>query len=206
EYTIMPDPIEAFAFVALGVTTNSEITIKNCPLDFLELELEKIKIMGQNFTLSKERKSQNGNFRIVDVKLKKSNLRALPDKISCQPFPGLNIDNLPFFIPILTQAKGRTLVHDWVYENRAIYGLELQKVGAEIYLIDPHRLFVEGKTKMTGAELMCPPAIRPAVAVLIAMIAAKGKSLLRNCYPIERGYENIVSRLHAIGVDIEQVN
>lgn len=205
KYHIMPDPIESMSFISLAVTTQSAITVKNCPLDFLELELEKLSVMGQKFTLKNKRMSQNGKFTIVDISFTKSSLTALPDKIYGRPFPGLNIDNLPFFVPMLTQAKGRTLVHDWVYENRAIYYLELQKLGAQITLLDPHRVFVEGPTILKANELMCPPAIRPAVAVLIAMLAAKGKSVLRNSYPIERGYENLPKRLTALGAHIERV-
>lgn len=205
EYTIMPDPIVAMSFISLAVTTKSSLTVTNCPLDFLELELEKLAVMGQKFSFHKKRVSKNKKFNIVDITFHPSSLDALPDKIYGRPFPGLNIDNLPFFVPILTQAKGRTLVHDWVYENRAIYYLELQKLGAQITLLDPHRVFVEGVTQLKGNELMCPPAIRPAVAILIAMIAAKGTSVLRNSYPIERGYENLTEKLKAIGVDIERI-
>jgi len=106
------------------------------------------------------------------------------------------------FVPILTQAKGRTLVHDWVYENRAIYFLDFQKLGANLTLLDPHRVFVEGPSKLKGNELMCPPAIRPAVALLVAMIAASGKSVMRNSYTIERGYEKLAQRLSAVGAQI----
>ena len=129
----------------------------------------------------------------------------MPDKIYGRPFPGLNIDNLPLFVPILTQARGRTLVHDWIYENRAIYYLELQKLGAKIALLDQHRVFVEGPIRFRANELMCPPAIRPAVVIVIAMLAAKGKSVLRNSYAIDRGYENLVEKLKGVGAKIERV-
>lgn len=205
-YSIMPDPIVAMTWISLGITTGSAITVKSAPIQFLELELEKLRVMGQTFSLSKRKKSKSGNFDVVDITLKKSTLKALPDKVYGRPFPGLNIDNLPFFIPILTQAKGRTLVHDWVYENRAIYYMELQKLGAKLFLVDPHRVFVEGKTALKANELMCPAAIRPAMAVLIAMIAAKGESVLRNCYTIERGYEHLVPTLQSLGVDIEPID
>ena len=119
------------------------------------------------------------------------------------PFPGLNIDNLPFFVPIATQAKGTTLIHDWVYENRAIYYMELSKLRANIILADPHRVYVEGPTKLRGAEVICPPALRPAAIILIAMLAAEGSSILRNVYSINRGYENLVQRLQSIGAKIE---
>lgn len=204
EYSVMPDPIEAMTWIALAITTKSKLTIANCPMDFLELELEKLRVMGQGIDIKKARKSTNGKFNIVDIEFAPSKLIALPDKIYGRPFPGLNIDSLPLFVPILTQAKGRTLVHDWVYENRAIYFTEMQRLGAKITLLDPHRVFVEGPTKLSATEMMCPPAIRPAVAVLIGMIAATGRSVMRNAYTIERGYENLVERLQGVGVKIEK--
>jgi len=204
-YSIMPDPIEAMTFFALAITTKSNLIIKNCPLEFLELELEKLKVMGQKFELLRRRKSGNGEFDLVDVKFIPSKLSALPDKIYGRPFPGLNIDNLPFFVPILALARGRTLVHDWVYENRAVYYLELQKLGAKITLLDPHRVFVEGPSKFYANELMSPSAIRPAVVVLLTMLAAPGRSVLRNSYTIERGYENLAERLQKVGAKIERV-
>ncbi|PJA90453.1 MAG: UDP-N-acetylglucosamine 1-carboxyvinyltransferase [Candidatus Magasanikbacteria bacterium CG_4_9_14_3_um_filter_32_9] len=204
-YSLIPDPIEAMTFLSLAITTRSNIIIENCPLDFLELELEKLSVMGQKYNIVKKYLSKNGKFNMADIEILPSELSALPDKIYGRPFPGLNIDNLPFFVPILTQAKGRTLVHDWVYENRAIYFLELQKLGANLILLDPHRVFVEGPTALKGNELMCPPAIRPATAILICMLAASGKSVLRNSYPIERGYEDLAGRLQQLGANIERV-
>lgn len=204
EYFVMPDPIEAMTGIALAIATKSKMTIANCPLDFLELELEKLRVMGQGMKIKNKRLSESGKFNVADIEFTPSALMALPDKIYGRPFPGLNIDNLPLFVPILTQAKGRTLVHDWVYENRAIYYTELQRLGAKITLLDPHRVFVEGPTKFCPAEIMCPPAIRPAVAVLIGMIAAKGRSVLRNAYTIERGYEDLAKRLKTVGVKIER--
>lgn len=204
-YQIMPDPIEAMTWISLACTSKSNLIVGGAPLDFLELELEKLSVMGQKFEILKKYKSTNGKFNLADIKFLPSKLIALPDKIHAQPFPGINIDNLPFFVPILTQAKGRTLVHDWIYEDRAAYYLELQKLGAKITLLDLHRVFVEGPTKFIANEMMCPSAIRPAMVVLIGMLAAKGKSVLRNPYTIERGYENLAERLQKIGAKISKV-
>ena len=206
EYFVSPDPVDAMAWISLAVTTKSPLTIKNCSLDFLDLELEKLSIMGQKYHTKNKRKSKNKKFPIADIQIIPSNLKALPDKIYGRPYPGLNIDNVSLFVPILTQAKGRTLVHEWVYENRALYYLELQKFGANVMLLDPHRALVEGKTDLTGSEVICPPAIRPGMAVLICMLAAKGKSILRNAYPIERAYERVVERLQKVGARIERTN
>jgi UDP-N-acetylglucosamine 1-carboxyvinyltransferase len=205
EYPVMPDPIVAMTFIAAAITTGSNLIIKNCPLEFLELELYKLEIMGQKLFIKNERLSKNGKFKIVDIEIVSSKLTALPDKIYGRPFPGLNIDNLPLFIPILTQARGRTMVHDWAYENRAVYALELQKLGAKITLLDPHRVWVEGPTELVPADMVCPPALRPAVNLLIAMLAASGKSVLRDTHVIDRGYENLYDILNKAGAEIKIV-
>ena len=93
------------------------------------------------------------------------------------PFPGLNIDNLPFFAVIAATAEGKTIIHDWVYENRAIYLTELNRLGARVQLLDPHRVIVEGPTRWRGQQVVCPPALRPAVCILLGMLAARGESV-----------------------------
>ena len=203
-YPVMPDPIESMAFIAVAATTNSSITIKNCPFDFLELELEKLGLMGWKYKIIRKYKSKNNQFDLVDIKTFKSKLKALPDKIHSKPYPGLNIDHLPFFVPIATQAEGETLIHDWVYEGRAVYYTELQKLGAKVKLADSHRVYITGPTKLQAAEISCPPALRPAVIILIAMLAAKGQSKLHQIYSIERGYENIDQRLNNLGAKIKK--
>lgn len=203
-YSPSEDPIESMLFLSIAATTNSSITIKRCPIDFLELELLKLEKMGFRYEMSKVYKADNGETDLVDIKtLKSDQLVALEEKIHPQPYPGLNIDNLPFFAPIAARAKGRTLIHDWVYENRAIYFTELSKLGVNIELVDPHRVFITGPTKWRAAEVVCPPALRPAVIVLIGMLAAEGTSTLRNIYSIARGYEDLAERLNSLGAKIE---
>jgi UDP-N-acetylglucosamine 1-carboxyvinyltransferase len=205
DYPIMPDPIEAMTLVSIAITTKSNLKITGCPIDFLRLELEKLRTMGQKFNVSEIYKSENDNFDLVDLEIIPSKLIALPDKIYGSPYPGLNIDNLPLFLPILTQAEGKTLVHDWAYENRAIYYTELNRLGGDILLLDPYRVIVTGQTRLIPAEIICPPALRPSINLLTCMLAAPGKSILRNAYPIDRGYEHIVGRLNNIGADIQRI-
>ena len=95
------------------------------------------------------------------------------------------------------------MIHDWVYENRAIYLTELNRLGADITLADPHRLYVNGGTSLKGAQIVCPPALRPSMVILISMLGASGTSILRNVYMINRGYEEIAERLNSIGADIK---
>jgi len=202
-YHLAEDPIDTMFFLAAAAVTKSSITIKRCPLDFLELELLKLEKMGMRFTLSKPYLSHNERTRLVDIKTSPSRLVALEEKIECRPYPGLNIDNLPFFAVIATQAEGTTFIHDWVYEKRAIYYKELDKLGADTLLADPHRIYIHGKTPLKAAEVICPPALRPAAIVLIGMLAADGVSVLRNIYSINRGYEGIIKRLNSLGANIK---
>ena len=205
EYTPSEDPIEAMSFMAAGIATHSEITIKRLPIDFLEIELEILRTMGQKFTISTEYLSDNGRTKLVDVKIRKSKLVAPVDKIHPMPFPGLNIDCLPFFSLIAASAEGRT-IHDWVFENRAIYSTELNRLNANIELLDAHRIFVTGPTNWRPAEMMAPPALRPAVVVMLAMLCAPGQSILRNVYSIARGYEDFAQRLGKLGADIQPLS
>lgn len=202
EYTLSEDPTDTMFFLAAAMVTKSSITITRAPIDFLELELLKLEKMGFKYTKSKPYLSYNGRTRLVDIVTKPSKLTALHEKIYARPYPGLNIDNLPFFAVIATQAEGQTLIHDWVYEKRAIYFTELDKLGAETVLADPHRIFIHGPTTLKPAELICPPALRPATILLIAMLGAKGRSILRNIYSINRGYEKLVERLGALGAKV----
>ena len=174
-------------------------------VDFLQLELLKLEKMGFKYEITKKYLSRNGKTNLVDLKTFSSKLVALEEKI--HPLPssaGINIDNLPFFVPVAIMAKGETLIHDWVYENRAIYFVELNKLGAKVKLMDPHRVLIEGPRKLTGVEMTSPPALRPGAIILVAMLAAKGKSVLKDVYHIERGYENLVERLQKLGAGIKK--
>ena len=164
----------------------------------------KLEKMGMYFTVGEVYKADNGRTDLVDIQCHESpQLIALEDKIEAHPYPGLNIDNLPYFVPVAAAAKGRTLIHDWIYENRAIYYTELNKLSANVQLADVHRAYVTGPTKWKAAEVICPPALRPAVLVLIGMLAAPGTSILRNVYSISRGYEDLAERLNKLGASIE---
>ncbi|WP_432891151.1 helix-turn-helix domain-containing protein [Kribbella sp. CA-245084] len=203
DYAPSEDPIEAMSLLTAAIVTKSEITIRRAPVEFLEIELALLEEMGLDYDRSTEYLAENGRTRLVDLTTRPSKLHAPIDKIHPMPFPGLNIDNLPFFAVIAAIATGQTLIHDWVYENRAIYLTDLNKLGGRVKLLDPHRVMVEGPTHFSGTEMMCPPALRPAVVTLIAMMAAKGTSVLRSVYVINRGYEDLATRLNLLGAQIE---
>ncbi|MEX2014952.1 MAG: UDP-N-acetylglucosamine 1-carboxyvinyltransferase [Candidatus Saccharimonadales bacterium] len=199
------DPIESMTFIAAAVVTNSQISIKRAPIDFVELEILKLSKMGLRVTVDKTYKSDNGHSNLADITVYKHDgkLKALEEKIYGRPYPGLNIDNLPYFVPIAAVAQGRTLIHDWVYEERALYYTEMRKLGVNITLADPHRAYIDGPTKWREDDVVCPPALRPAVLLLLGMLAADGTSILRNVYSINRGYEYLAERLNTLGAKIE---
>jgi UDP-N-acetylglucosamine 1-carboxyvinyltransferase len=203
DYAPSEDPIEAMSLLTAAIVTGSTITIERVPIEFLEIELSLLEEMGLQYDRSDEYMARNEQTRLVDITTRPSELHAPIDKIHPMPFPGLNIDNLPFFAAIAAVAEGQTLIHDWVYENRAIYLVELNKLGAQVTLMDPHRVMIEGPTRWSGAEVICPPALRPAVVILLSMMAAKGTSVLRSTYAIHRGYEGLAERLNELGASIE---
>lgn len=205
EQYVSEDPIESMMLLASAIVTESEIEIKRCPIDFLTLELLKLKKMGFKYTSSEVYMSKNGGTKLVDIKTKVSKLKAVSDKIHAQPYPGINTDNLPFFAVIACMAEGTTLIHDWMWENRAIYFTELNRLGAQVNLADPHRVFINGKVELKPAQVVCPPALRPAMIIFVAMLGAKGESVLRNIYSIRRGYEEIAERLNGLGAAIEVI-
>jgi UDP-N-acetylglucosamine 1-carboxyvinyltransferase len=191
------------SLLTAGIVTQSNLTIKRAPIEFLEIELAILEEMGLDYDLTPEYLAINGHARLVDLTVRPSPLRSPIDKIHPMPFPGLNIDNLPFFAVIAATAQGKTIIHDWVYENRAIYLTELNRLGARVQLLDPHRVIVEGPTRWRGQQVVCPPALRPAVCILLGMLAARGESQLRDVYVINRGYEDLANRLNALGANIE---
>ena len=205
EYYPSEDPIEAMSFVAAAVVTKSQLTIKRAPIEFLEIEMATLAGMGLDYSLSAEYLADNEHTRLVDIEVRPSQLTAAKDKLHALPFPGINMDNLPFMGLIATMAEGRTLVHDWSYENRAIYFTELTKLNASVELVDPHRVYLSGPTKWKPADVVSPPALRPSVVILLAMLAAPGESILRDVYSINRGYEELAERLNSIGADIKIV-
>ncbi len=203
DYAPSEDPIEAMSLLAAAIVTDSEITIRRVPIEFLEIELALLEEMGFRYERSEEYVAANEHTRLVDITTLVSDLHSPIDKIHPMPFPGLNIDNLPFFAVIAAVAEGQTLLHDWVYENRAIYLTDLTKLGASVKLLDPHRVMIEGPTRWRGAEIVCPPALRPAVVILLGMLACRGTSVLRSVYVINRGYEDLAARLNDLGASIE---
>ena len=192
-HEVIPDPIEAGTFIVIGAMAPGKIKVTNVNLSHLDLFLAKLEEMGVDF-------ERGENYVIVSHSPK---LRAT--KVQALPYPGFPTDLLPIIIPLLISADGKSLVHDPLYENRFNYIQELKKMGADIEMVDPHRTFVFGPTKLSGAAIDSWD-IRAGACLVIAALSAEGKTTIDNVFQIDRGYEKIEERLQKLGADIKRIN
>ncbi|MBL7156141.1 MAG: UDP-N-acetylglucosamine 1-carboxyvinyltransferase [Candidatus Pacebacteria bacterium] len=192
EYNIIPDYLEAGTFMIAGAVTPGVLKIKNFPFNDLDLFLAKLEEMGVKF------KVENDSME-VDFS---PNLKSV--RIQALPYPGFPTDLLPVVIPLLTQAQGRSLIHDPLYENRLNFLSELRKMNADIEIVDPHRAFIFGKTLLFSTDISSWD-IRAGACLLIAGLIAKGETKINNIYQIDRGYEKIDEKLRAVGAKIKRV-
>ena len=172
-YAPSEDPIEAMSLITAAIVTESEITIRRVPIEFLEIELALLEEMGFQYERTEEYLAGNEHTRLVDLTTKASTLHAPMDKVHPMPFPGPQ-HRQP---AVLRRHRG----HRDRPDDDPRLGLRepchlphrAHQAGAGVTLLDPHRVLVEGPTRWSAAELMCPPALRPAVVILLAMMAAK---------------------------------
>lgn len=202
-HRMLPDMIEIGSFIGLAATTNSEITIKDCAIQELGVIPNVFKKMGIEM-----------EFRGDDIYLPAQDsykINSLIDgsmlTIRDGIWPAFTPDLISVALVTATQAKGSVLIHQWMFESRLFFVDNLIDMGAKIILCDPHRAVVIGsnrETKLRGIT-MSSPDIRAGVSMLIAALAAQGKSTIHNIEQIDRGYQDIENRLRALGADIKRV-
>jgi UDP-N-acetylglucosamine 1-carboxyvinyltransferase len=202
-HTILPDMVEIGSFIGMAAITESEITIKNTSYENLGIIPDSFRRLGINF----ERRGDD----IFIPSQKHYEIETFIDgsimTISDAIWPGLTPDLLSIFLVVATQAKGAVLIHQKMFESRLFFVDKLIDMGAQIILCDPHRATVIGQDKMIRLKgtVMSSPDIRAGVALLIAALSAEGRSVIHNIEQIDRGYQNIDSRLNALGADIQRV-
>lgn len=189
EHTVIPDPIEAGTFAIAAVATKSELVIKNVIKDHLDLVFYKLTEMGAKF-----------EFDGTMLKIKPVGMLSAA-KIEARIFPGLPTDLQAPFGMLATQAQGTSLIHDTLFEGRLGYINELNKMGANAIICDPHRALISGPTQLYGTEITSYD-LRAGATMIIAALTAQGESVISNIEQIDRGYENIEERLKNIGADI----
>jgi UDP-N-acetylglucosamine 1-carboxyvinyltransferase len=204
QHRILPDMIEVGSFIGLAAMTQSDILIKNAGVEHLGIIPEKFQQLGIQM-----------NFLGDDIHIPSQELYEIQKymdggvlTIYDHPWPGFTPDLLSIVLVTAIQAKGSVLIHQKMFESRLFFVDKLIDMGAQIILCDPHRAVVIGlerAQKLRGIT-MSSPDIRAGVALLIAALSAEGKSIIQNIEQIDRGYQNIDSRLLQLGADIKRVS
>jgi UDP-N-acetylglucosamine 1-carboxyvinyltransferase len=192
-HQIIPDSIEAATFLIMGVATGSAIKVKNAREEHLDLVLEKLREFGANFKISKN---------IIEVIPAKKIVAV--SKVDTRTYPGIPTDAQSLFGVLATQAEGKTLIHDSLYEGRFNYAKEIMKMGAKSKALNVHQAIIEGPTKLKG-RVITSYDLRAGAALIIAALVAEGKTIINNIYQVDRGYEKIEERLQALGADIKRI-
>ena len=199
EFTIGSDYLEVVSFIGAAVVTHGSIRVRNAGVQYLEMIRMVFNRMGVDWTI-------DGDDILVPAQQR---LEIEPDlggaipSITVMPWPAFPTDLMSIAIVVATQAKGSILFHDWMYPSRMFFTDKLVGMGAQVVLCDPHRCIVNGPSKLY-AEKMESPDIRAGMALLLAALAANGKSTVRNVSQIDRGYENVDGKLRALGAKIER--
>lgn len=203
-HTLLPDMIEVGSFIGMAAMTRSEITIKDVSFENLGIIPAQFARMGINF----EQRGDDIYIPRHDHYEIESFIDGSIMNISDAPWPGLTPDLLSVFLVVATQAKGAVLIHQKMFESRLFFVDKLIDMGAQIILCDPHRATVIGQDHQIQlrATTMSSPDIRAGVALLIAAMSADGRSIIQNVEQIDRGYQNIDTRLNALGADIRRID
>jgi len=200
EFTIGPDYLEVVSFIGAAVVTRGSIRIRNAGPDYLHM----IRLVFGRLGVRWETEGEDilvPEEQPLEIQPDLGN--AIPE-ISVMPWPAFPTDLMSIAIVVATQARGSILFHDWMYPSRMYFTDKLVSMGAQIVLCDPHRAIVQGPTRLYGENLESPD-IRAGMALVLAALAARGESLIRNVGQIDRGYERVDEKLRALGARIERI-
>jgi UDP-N-acetylglucosamine 1-carboxyvinyltransferase len=202
-HAIGSDYIEAGSLIGLAAATRSEIEITNIDTTIMRMILFQFENIGVNVEIDAKKKRMRVSGR-QKLAIRKDLGNAIP-KIEDNPWPGFPADLMSIILVTATQSRGTCLVHEKMFESRLFFVDKLISMGAQIVLCDPHRAMVVGPTPLYGASISSPD-IRAGMALLIAALAAKGKSIIQNISQIDRGYYKIDERLIALGAHITRIS
>ena len=195
-YRTPPDRIEAGSFLLLAALAARDVTVSGCNPRELESLLEIFSVSGVPFSVSRSSVSVFGG-------RKKNKEYTPPAEIRTHEYPGFPTDLQAPMTVFLTQSGGETVVFETIFEGRLSYTEEIVRMGAHITMMDTHRILVKGPTLLRGREMESPD-LRAGLSFIIAAAVAKGRSIVHNVSNIDRGYEDIESRLRALGLSIER--
>ncbi len=201
EFTIGSDYLEVVSFIGAAVVTKGAIRIQNASphyLDMVRIVFNRLgvswEVEGEDILVPEEQR----------LSIEPDLGNAIPE-ITVMPWPAFPTDLMSIAIVVATQSNGNVLFHDWMYPSRMFFIDKLVSMGAQIVLCDPHRCIVNGPTILAG-EILESPDIRAGMSLILAALAAKGTSIIRNISQIDRGYDSVDKKLRALGARIERVN
>jgi len=194
DFTIGADFMEVGSFIGLAAVTRGDLFIEG----IRSADIRPAKIAFGKLGIVWEHSGETLHVPAIQALEVNHDLGGMIPKIDDAPWPGFPPDLTSIVTVVATQVNGTVLIHEKMFESRMFFVDKLIGMGGRIVLCDPHRAVVSGPTRLTGSELQSPD-VRAGMAMVIAAMAAEGKSLIDNVYQIERGYENIVARLSSLG-------
>ncbi|MGB7538390.1 MAG: UDP-N-acetylglucosamine 1-carboxyvinyltransferase [Anaerolineales bacterium] len=200
EYTLGADYLEVVSFIGAAAVTGGEIRIRNAQPQHLAMSRLVFRRLGVDWEI-------DGADILVPASQRmtiEQDLGGAIPEIKTNVWPAFPTDLTSIAITVATQAQGTVLFHDWMFPSRMYFTDKLVSMGARIILCDPHRAIVQGKNELVGENLESPD-IRAGMSLILAALAAKGASKIRNISQIDRGYERIDEKLKALGADIQRV-
>ena len=201
EFMVGPDYIEVVSFIGAAVVTRGNIRIRRAGNQYLDMVRQVFQRLGVTW------QTEGDDLLVAE----EQSLTVMPDlggaipEIKTNVWPAFPTDLTSIAITVATQAHGSVLFHDWMYPGRMYFTDKLVAMGAQIVLCDPHRCIVQGPTQLYGEKVESPD-IRAGMALLLAALAAKGTSTIRNVGQIDRGYENVDGKVRALGAKIERIS
>lgn len=193
EHTILPDANEAATFLVLGAVTLSDITVINARFEHLEAIIEKLTEFGVGIEVLDENR----------IRVFPKSTLVSPGKVKPELYPGIPTDTQSLFGVLAAVSQGETLIHDHFYEGRFNYVSELEKMGVKTKVLNPHQAEIIGGKKLRGTTIKSFD-LRAGAALIIAALAAEGKTTIEDIYQVDRGYERIEERLAKLGADIHR--
>ncbi len=200
EFTIGPDYLEVISFAGAAAVTGGEIRIRKAGVRYLEMITQAFRRLGMEWEVNQDDIIVGPNRPLVVV----PDLDGAIPEIKTNVWPAYPTDLISVAITVATQASGSVLFHDWMYSGRMYFTDKLVSMGARIILCDPYRCLVQGPTQLFSEKLESPD-IRAGMALLLAALAAKGSSTIRNISQIDRGYENVEGKLKSLGAKIQRI-
>lgn len=191
DFSIIPDRIEAGTYLCAGAITKSEITLTNVEPKHLDAVLAKLEEMGSSFTLTEDTITIHPSKKIKPV------------KIITQEYPAFPTDMQAQFLALATQADGVSIIEERLFENRFMHVSELQRMGADITL-NGHTATVNGKTQLSGTDVMATD-LRASSALVLAALVAKGETNIHRIYHLDRGYDSLEKKLEGVGATIQRL-